>query len=104
MADHDQNSVQTESTALNTTLEPTTPEATNEATTETTPTEVSTNPETALKPTRPQATPCRRAVSAQDPLAVAGATTSPSTTTKTLPRRSRASTASRLPRRTPPSR
>ncbi|HEV2578587.1 MAG TPA: 30S ribosomal protein S1 [Acidobacteriaceae bacterium] len=39
MADHDQNPVKTESTALNTTLEPTTPEEVT--TTETTPTEVS---------------------------------------------------------------
>ena len=52
MAYNDQNSVQTESTALNTTLEPTTPEEVT--TTETTSTEVSTNPETAN--TTPQAT------------------------------------------------
>src|SRR5215469_245129 len=45
MAYNDQNSVQTESTALNTTLEPTVTE--DLTTTETTPTEVSTNPETA---------------------------------------------------------
>ncbi len=52
MADHDQNPVKTESTALNTTLETTTPEEVT--TTETTPTEVSTTPETA--PAAPQAT------------------------------------------------
>jgi len=52
MAYNDQNSVQTESTALNTTLEPTTPEEVT--TTETTPTEVSTNPETVNA--TPQAT------------------------------------------------
>src|ERR1700757_4410938 len=52
MADHHQNPVQTESTPLNTTLEPTTPEEVT--TTETTPTEVSTTPETA--PATPQAT------------------------------------------------
>src|SRR6201985_3554360 len=51
MAYNDQNSVQTESTALNTTLEPTATE--DVTTTETTPTEVSTNPETAN--TTPQA-------------------------------------------------
>ena len=52
MAYNDQNSVQTESTALNTTLEP---NATEEVTTtETTPTEVSTNPETVNA--TPQAT------------------------------------------------
>jgi len=52
MADHDQNPVKTESTALNTTLEP---NATEEVTTtETTPTEVSTNPETVNA--TPQAT------------------------------------------------
>src|SRR5215469_8855536 len=44
MAYNDQNPVQTESTALNTTLEPTTTEEVT--TTETTPTEVSTSPET----------------------------------------------------------
>src|ERR1700742_2210849 len=52
MAYNDQNSVQTESTALNTTLEP---NATEEVTTtETTPTDVSTNPETVNA--TPQAT------------------------------------------------
>ena len=66
MADHDQNSVQTESTALNTTLEPT---ANDEVTTtETTPTEVSANPETAHA--TPQAP--AEAVS-QQPLAIAAA-------------------------------
>jgi len=54
MADHDQNSVQTESTALNTTLEPTTPEEVT--TTETTPTEVSTTPD-AGESTPVEATP-----------------------------------------------
>ena len=42
MADHDHNSLSTESTALNTTLEPTAPEATTESS------EVSTTPETAV--------------------------------------------------------
>src|ERR1700743_3035003 len=52
MAYNDQNSVQTESKPLNTTLEPTTPEEVPP--TETTPTEVSTTPETAQA--TPQAT------------------------------------------------
>ncbi len=52
MAYNDQNSVQTESTPLNTTLDPTTTD--DVTTTETTPTEVSTNPETAEA--TPQAT------------------------------------------------
>jgi small subunit ribosomal protein S1 len=66
MADHDQNPVQTESTALNTTLEPTANEEVT--TTETTPTEVSSTPETT------QATPpvshAAEAVSPQQPIAV----------------------------------
>src|SRR5579875_3190309 len=45
MAEHDQNSVKTESTALNTTLEPTAHDEVT--TTETTPTEVSSNPQPA---------------------------------------------------------
>jgi len=55
MAEHDQNSVQTESTALNTTLEPTANEEVT--TTETTPTEVSSSPETtqATTPAAPHA-------------------------------------------------
>src|SRR5580658_11211378 len=61
MAYNDQNSVQTESTALNTTLEPTTPEEVT--TTETTPTEVSSNPETAN--VTPQATNHAETVSPQ---------------------------------------
>src|SRR6201996_7360717 len=66
MAYNDQNSVQTESTALNTTLEP---NATEEVTTtETTPTEVSTNPQTVEA--TPQATNhTAGAVSPQPPAA-----------------------------------
>jgi small subunit ribosomal protein S1 len=68
MADHDQNPVKTESTALNTTLEPTTPEEVT--TTETTPTEVSTTAQTAEA--TPQATNhAAEAASPQQPVAVA---------------------------------
>src|ERR1700757_1192780 len=66
MAYNDQNSVQTESTALNTTLDPT---ATEElTTTETTPTEVSTTPETANA--TPQATNHAETVSPAEPVSV----------------------------------
>ena len=66
MADHDQNPVKTESTALNTTLEPTTPDEVT--TTETTPTEVSNNPQTIAG--TPQATNHNAAaVSPQPPAA-----------------------------------
>ncbi|HEX5284787.1 MAG TPA: 30S ribosomal protein S1 [Bryocella sp.] len=66
MADHDQNPVKTESTALNTTLESTTPE--DVTTTETTPTEVSNSPQTVEA--TPQATNhAAEAVSPQPPAA-----------------------------------
>ena len=48
MADHDQNSFQPESPALNTTLEPTAPEITHDAPTETT--ETSASPDLSLNP------------------------------------------------------
>src|SRR6201996_812258 len=68
MADHDQNPVKTESTALNTTLEPTAHD--DVTTTETTPTEVSTTPQTAEA--TPQATNhAAEAVSPQQPVAAA---------------------------------
>jgi small subunit ribosomal protein S1 len=66
MAYNDLNSVQTESTALNTTLEPTTTDEVT--TTETTPTEVSTNPETAQA--TPQATNHAGEVSPEQPVAI----------------------------------
>jgi small subunit ribosomal protein S1 len=61
MADHDHNSFQPESTALNTTLEPTAPELTTDASTETPATpDLSLNPETTETPVAAQATPAAK--------------------------------------------